>query len=125
MDIKVIPPTCAWSETLSPDPRGAETTFASSSCAWLEPPSVAWPSSGDSLSLDGGFRVDYKVWSDFRVKLIAPPQTTFAVCYCNRDCESAESWLQVATVQTVLAYALAARTTPGCNMLQQWCLAEL
>eukprot|EP00439_Symbiodinium_sp_Y106_P081227 s598_g20.t1 len=75
-----------------------------------EPSSVAWPSAGDSLSLDGGFRVDYKVWSTFRVKLAAPPKTTFVVCYCNEGCESAESWLQVGSVQTVLAYALAART---------------
>ncbi|OLQ03995.1 Gamma-enolase [Symbiodinium microadriaticum] len=73
-------------------------------CLGREPSSVAWPSPGDSLSLDGGFRVDYKVWSTFRVQFAAPPKTTVWVLIMQIVA------LVALVRQTVLAYALAART---------------
>lgn len=64
-----------------------------------ETPSAVWPEIDNSLSLDGGDRLDYKVWFDKQVKIALPLDSVLDVCYTN-NYDDPDSWFKIGQIQT-------------------------
>jgi hypothetical protein len=83
--------------------NGCQTTPA-------EPAFVRWPTISDSQALDGGDRVDYKMWQTKQVKINLSLKQRVDLCYCNSNPEVPSNWIRVGMVMTTDAFAFASKS---------------